>query len=146
MSNMQTAALPTDRELTARITIELIGLPDELRSLETVISALRQQVATCKAAADVAELDAVINAADKIGAGKNAEQRKVLQEQAVQVSNAVQHARASVAEAESALANAETDAKHLSRRWTAALALAELQAAKINFLARAGRASSHGDC
>lgn len=133
MTDHNIPSMPTDKELTARVTADLLGLPDQLRSMDMLIAGMRTEIGAAKRALEEAELDAQINA---VVDGKNAEARKLQQEQAVRGSLAVREAREALSEREAELAAAETDYKALSRRWTAALALAEMQSAKINFLAR----------
>lgn len=128
--------ISTDKELMARITADLLSLPDELRRVESLSAQFRAELSAAKAALADAELAAQINA---VPDGKNAETRKLQTDKAIHDDPTTQAARARVYELESALSAAEVDAKGLSRQWSAALALAELQAAKINFFVRANK-------
>lgn len=131
MTDQPIQSIPmTDKELTARITADLLSLPDELRRAESLGAQFRAELAAAKAALADAELTAQINA---VPDGKNAEARKLQADKAVHDDPTAQAARAKVYELESAVSAAEVDAKGLVRQWSAALALCELQAAKINF-------------
>src|SRR3990167_3821972 len=99
----------------------------------TMIATLRTDLSNAKAALKDAELNAQVNAEID---GKNAEARKLQMENAVRNSPEVIAASVHASQAESAVALAELDAKSLGRQWRGALALAELQAAKINWMAR----------
>ena len=126
---MTDPVLPNDKELFARIVGDLIRLPDELHNLESFLATLRTTLGQQRAGLETARLDAMINA---VVDGKNAEARKLQQEQAVAASPNVKLAEQAVNETESAVANAEVDAKRLARQFQAALALAELQSARLN--------------
>lgn len=126
---MTDLTLPTDKELSARIVEGLTCLPDELQSLESFLVTLRTTLGQQRAALESARLNAVINA---VVDGKNAESRKLQQEQAVAASPEVKLAEQAVNETESTIANAEVDAKRLARQFQAVMALAELQSARLN--------------
>jgi len=121
--------VPTDKELSARIVEGLSRLPDELHNLESFLVTLRTTLGQQHASLESARLDAIINA---VADGKNAEARKLQQEQAVAASPAVHSAEQAASETESAIANTEVDAKRLSRQFQAVMALAELQSARLN--------------
>jgi len=122
---------PTDKELSARIVGDLARLPNELHNLESFLSASRTTLSQQRADLEAARLDAVINA---VVDGKNAEARKLQQEQAVAASPNVKLAEQAASETESVIANTEVDVKRLSRQFQATLALAELQSARLNAL------------
>jgi hypothetical protein len=126
---MTDIALPNDKELAVIIFGDLTRLPDELHNLESFLATLRTTLGQQRADLEAARLDAVINA---VVDGKNAEARKLQQEQAVAASKEVKLAEQTVSETESAIANAEVDAKRLARQFQATLALAELQSARLN--------------
>lgn len=137
---MSDQTFPTDKEVTAEITARLLYLPDEMKRLEDAMTAMRTNVAQSKLEIEEAKKEAVINGSADIANGKNAEHRKILHDQAVKENLLVRQRQAELFEREAVLSNAENEAKLLARKWQAALALAELQAAKINYLARAQRA------
>ena len=126
---MTDIALPNDKELSARIVGDLTRLPGELHNLESFLVSLRTTLGQQRTDLEAARLDAVINA---VVDGKNAEARKLQQEQAVAASPAVIVALQAASETESAIANAEVDAKRLARQFQAALSLSELQSARLN--------------
>jgi hypothetical protein len=126
---MTDVALPADKELSARIVGDLARLPDELHNLESFLVTLRTTLGRQRADLEAARLDAVINA---VVDGKNAEARKLQQEQAVAASPEVKRAEQAASETENAIANAEVDAKRLARQFQATLALSELQSARLN--------------
>jgi hypothetical protein len=135
---MTNLALPNDKELSARIVGDLIRLPDELHNLESFLSTSRATLSQQRADLEAARLDAVINA---VVDGKNAEARKLQQEQAVAASPSVKLAEQAVNETESTIANAEVDTKRLARQFQATLALAELQSARLNAMSTYRKAS-----
>lgn len=130
--NAMTIAELPDKTITQAATADLLALPDQLRSAETTVANLTIDLRQAKSEAASAELDAQINAAPD---GKNAEARKLQLEAAVNASPAVAAARDRVALLEAELATAEVEQTALARKYRAALALAELQAAKITFMA-----------
>jgi hypothetical protein len=135
---MTDLALLNDKELSARIVGDLIRLPDELHNLESFLATLRTTLGQQRADLEAVRLDAVINA---VVDGKNAETRKLQQEQAVAASPGVVAALSAANETESTIANAEVDAKRLARRFQAALALSELQSARLNAMSTYRKAS-----
>ena len=126
---MTNLAIPNDKELSARIVGDLARLPGELHNLESFLVSLRTALGQQRTGLEAARLDAVINA---VVDGKNAEARKLQQEQAVAASPEVKLAEQAANETESAIANAEVDTKRLARQFQAALSLAELQSARLN--------------
>lgn len=121
-----------DNEVTAYATSELMALPALVRDAEQLMSDLGQTVRSIKLSLAEAEIDAQINVTPD---AKNAEGRKLQLEAAVNNSDTVQGLRGTLAGTEQQYATAEVDYNALHRRWKTAMALAELQAAKIRWLA-----------
>lgn len=129
---MANATPQTDKDITAFAAAELMALPALVRTAETLLADLGQTVRATKQLLAEAETDAQINATVT---GKNAESRKLELEAAVNSSAAVTTCRGQLAALEQAYAAADVDYSSLHRRWKSAMALAELQAAKIRYLA-----------
>lgn len=123
----------SDRELTQTITDRLLSLPAEIQAHETMLAGYRNALSDAKSELSEAELEAQINCNAE---GKNAETRKLQLEKAVNDSRTVKEARTKISQYEGSIMFAEAEYKGLVRQWQAALALAELQSAKINFLAK----------
>lgn len=121
-----------DQEVTTFATAELMALPALVRDAELLMQDLAQSVRETKRLLAEAEVDAQINATAD---GKNAEQRKLQLEAAVFNNASVQALRATLSAQEQQAVTAEVDYSGLHRRWKTALALAELQTAKITYLA-----------
>lgn len=122
-----------DKELTERIVYDLDALPGQMNALEQDLITLRENRRVSEIDVKNTELEATINA---VIDGKNETQRKQQQAQAVEGSRTVKEARAKLAQAEAEIASAELNVKMLSRKFQAALALSEFQAARINLMAR----------
>lgn len=122
----------SDKELSARITSDLLQVPDELRQAEATSAKLANELGQWKAALKDAETDALINCAP----GKNDDERKKNLAAAIAGSAAVKTARAKIGELEVAIAAAEVDKSYLRHRWQASIALAELQAARLNMMCK----------
>jgi hypothetical protein len=127
----QTATPINDKELTAHIVATLRGVPEELAKTETYLSEQRYELAKSRAQLEATELDAKINA---VVNGKNAEERKLQADQAVMGNSAVKIQREYVAGVEANIAGKEVEQKKLSRQFQAAMALAELQAARFHLM------------
>lgn len=123
---------PQDKDVTAYATAELMALPALVQAAEQALSDLGQSMKAIKVSLSEAELDAQLNAPVD---AKNAEGRKLQLEAAVTNSDIVQGLRGTLAGTEAQYAAAEVDYNAFHRRWKTALALAELQAAKIRYLA-----------
>jgi hypothetical protein len=126
----------SDKELAARIVSDLLQTPDELRQMESLHVSLRSDLGVARAALEDAKLNASINA---VCDGKNEAERKVQRDAAISKDGAVRALMGKVAELETALAAGDVDAKGLSRRFQAAVALAELQSARLNMLSTAAK-------
>jgi hypothetical protein len=123
----------TDKELTERIFADLIRLPAEIRAVELDIVDLRSTLNAAKNDLENAELDARINA---VIDGKNETARKQQADIAITNSSAVRNARTKIAATENELAAREVETKTLSKQWQGAMAMAELQAARLNLTAK----------
>jgi hypothetical protein len=132
----QNGSAINDRELHSYIITTLRATPEELSGVDALIVAQRTRLKTAQAVAENAELDAKINA---VVTGKNAEERKLLAEQAVAASPAVKAARDEIISVEQSITEFEIDQKKLSRQFQAAMALAELQAARTNLMSTYNR-------
>lgn len=124
--------LERDKELTAFAAGELMDLPALLKVAELLVVDTAGSIRATKALLEEAVTDAQVNAAVD---GKNAETRKLQMEQAVNGNGDVVRLRAQVDTLEGQRAAAEVDYNHLHRRWRSALSIADLQAAKIGYLA-----------
>lgn len=125
-----------DRELTQYAVGELKGIPEELRMAELNMANIALDLRHTKADLAEAEMDAQINC---VADAKNAEGRKLQLEQAAAKSPEVQALRLKLVEIESIQVGAEAAYNDLHRRYRAALAITELQTAKISYLARFDR-------
>lgn len=128
----QAPAPSRDKEITDYAATELMTLPKLLRQAETLVFDLNLSARETKRLLGEAETDAQINATVT---GKNAESRKLELEAAVNNDPSVEAIHATLSNVEQQYALAEADYNDLGRRWKAAVALAELQAAKIRWLA-----------
>lgn len=122
----------SEKELAARIISDLLQIPDELQKAEATQARLQVELSTWKANAKDAETDAMINAPG----GKNDDERKKNAAQAIMASPAVKQARNKVGELEAAISAAEVDTSYMRHRWQGAIALAELQAARLNAMSK----------
>lgn len=136
MADQTTATPINDKELTAYIVTTLRGAPDELARVEAELSNQRYELDTSRRQLEAAELDAKINA---VITGKNAEERKLQGEQALMGNSTVKIQRDYVAGVEANIAGQEVEQKKLSRQFQAAMALAELQAARMHLMTTVNR-------
>lgn len=123
----------TDKEISERIFTDLAQLPDELRLLEMNTADLRAELRAAESALKEAQLAAQINTP---AVGANAEERKLNKEKAIGADPAVKAAQKTVMDLEASISISEIDAKALSRKFNAAMALAEFQSARLNLMAR----------
>jgi len=123
----------TDKELTERIFSDLETLPAQIRDLELDLLDLRTNLGVSRINLEDAELDTKINA---VIDGKNETVRKQQVEIAIASSPTVKEARNKVFATENELAAKEIEVKTLAKRWQGAMAMAELQAARINLMAK----------
>lgn len=122
-----------DKDLNERVVAELTDLPSQLATLERDAQDKRDAVRVCEIDLKDAETEAVINA---VIAGKNETERKMQQQQAIASSKTVSEARGNLAQVASELSQIEINIKQLERKFRAALALAEFQAARLNTMYR----------
>lgn len=132
-----TATHNEDRELTQYAVGELKGIPEELRVAELNLANIALDLRHTKADLANAELDAQINC---VADAKNAEGRKLQLDAAAAKNPEVQALRLKLVEIESIQIGAEASYNDLHRRYRAALAITELQTAKISYLAKFERA------
>jgi hypothetical protein len=123
---------PSDKELFSILASRLLTLPDEIRRTEAGQVKLGNDLATWKVSLKDAETDCAINAPG----GKNDDERKKALASALSASPAVKQARSRILELECAVAAQDVDVDALKRQWQASIALAELQAARLNALAK----------
>jgi len=128
-----TIPIPSNEDIGRRIISDLLTIPDELLKAESFSSALHEDLARNQEALKDAMLNAQINAPMT---GSNADKRKLEAAAAVDKSPEVKAAKQKVVEYETSVAGQEASLKHLGRRFNAALALAEFQAARINLAGR----------
>ena len=122
-----------DKELNERLTTDLLSLPNQIGAIESDLAELRTELRQAKTACEDAEQAALINA---VIDGKNETTRKQQSEAAISKSQEVRGARQTVVGLEADIAGKEVQAKSLARQWQSAMALTELQAARINLMAR----------
>ena len=122
-----------DKELNQRIIEDLLVIPNELREAEIIQAKAKQSLDEQKGIVSDAEFDAELNA---VIDGKNAEERKRQLKQAIAESSAVQLAQTELFAQEAELIELEANTVAISRRFRAALALVELQSARMNLLAK----------
>ena len=125
--------LMTDKERTQEIFESINALPDLIADAENQMVSLRHSMSAAVAEREDAELNVMINA---VIDGKNEAARKLQQQQAVAESVEVKAATSVVHELENSIAVQEVLVKHLIKRWQGAMALAELQAAHLNLMAK----------
>lgn len=123
----------TEKELNQRIIDSLLIIPEELREAEIILGNANLKESELKAQLSDAEFDAELNA---VIDGKNAEERKRQLKQAISESSAVQLIKSELMAQESEIIAIEANVKAISRNFRANLALAELQAARLNLMAR----------
>lgn len=123
----------TDRELNQQIIDDLMLIPDELRQAEIIVGQARRALSEQKTILEDAQFDAEINATID---GKNAEERKRQVKQAIAESDAVKLAQNELYAQESELIELEANVKAIARKFQASMALAELQAARLNLMAK----------
>lgn len=129
-----------DRELTQTATRELLELPAAMRDMEVALAGFTSDARLVKSELEDAELSAQINCTAD---AKNAEGRKLQLESAVANDGQVLALRGRLAGLETQRATAEADFNDLHRRFRAALAIAELQTAKINYRTKFDAIKAH---
>ena len=117
----------------ARVVESLEALPGIYASAERELAAARSNVNTAKDALDDAELEAELNATID---GKNAEERKRQKLAAIAAHPGVKAAKAHLYKTESQILEKEAQVKEYSIKFRAAIALAELQSARMNFFSK----------
>lgn len=122
----------SDNDLKLEIIESIRALPDLILAAENEIVSLRASLSAAVAFYDDAALIATINA---VIDGKNEAARKLQQRRAVAESVEVKTAALAVRKLENEIAVQEISVKHLIKRWQGVMALAELQAARLNLMA-----------
>ena len=122
-----------DHELKQEIIESIRALPDLILAAENEIVSLRHSLSAAVAFYDDAKLIATINA---VIDGTNEAARKLQQRRAVAESVEVKTAALAVSKFENEIAMQEVSVKHLIKRWQGVIALAELQAARLNLMAK----------
>ena len=125
--------IPNTRELTERIFTDLDALPAQIGAMELDTVDMRHQLRDAERALENAELDAVINA---VIDGKNETVRKQQERQAITNSITAQAAKDRVNQLQAQIGAHEVNTKTLMRQYQAAMAMAELQAARLNMMAK----------
>jgi len=121
------------KELNEEIIQHLRHIPEELREAEILLGKANQSIVEAKEAVSDAELDAEINATID---GKNAEERKRQLKEALANYPPVNTAKKNLNSLEMEVIELESNVKSIGRMFRANLALAELQAARMNLLAK----------
>ena len=122
-----------DKEMTEYLYIALRGLPDEIGTIEFDGAMLANALRESKLNLEDAELNATLQAPQD---GKNADARKLEVAAAVSKNEAVKKYRSEVMRIEGEIETNEAEAKTKRRQFQAAIALAELHAARINSMYR----------
>jgi hypothetical protein len=120
-----------DRDLTDYLYTALCGLPSVIGGIESEAAALTNAKREAQANLEDAELNATLNAPQE---GKNADARKLETAAALNNDPNVKKFRKEVMRYESELEMNEAEAKSKRREFQAAIALAELHAARINLM------------
>ena len=123
----------TEKELNQKIVDSLLIIPGELREAEILLGNARLKFSEMKTLLSDAEFEAELSA---VIDGKNAEERKRQLKQAITESPAVQLVQNELMAKEADIIALEANVKAEARTFRANLALAELQAARLNLMAR----------
>lgn len=118
----------TDKEVNQRVTDVLLFYPERIGEFETFIADLSVQVWEKRRLLVAAELDAQINA---VATGGDMKVRELERKQAVQKDATCQALQAEITNLENMLAAQEATLKGYSKKFQGAIALAELQAARL---------------
>lgn len=121
------------KEQNQRIMESLDALPNIYAQAEHDLADARGKLNAAKDLLSDAELEAELNA---IIDGKNAEERKRQKEEALLKSPAVQHAKSNLYSLETQIMEKEAEVKEYSIKFRSTIALAELQAARMNFFSK----------
>lgn len=124
-----------DRDMTDHLYLALTELPAVIGGVEAEQAALVNCKREAQAHLEDAELNATLNVA--MPEKSNAESRKLLVEATLAKDEAVKKFRKEVAQYEAEIEMNEAEAKSKRREFQAAIALAELHAARINAMYRA---------
>ena len=122
----------TDKQITQAAIDDLAAIPGELADAERELANIGLDIKGARMDLQDAEIEAQINCAAD---GKNAEARKLQMDKAVRESEQVKAFREKLTGLENMQIGAEVRFNDLHRRWKSALAVAELQASKIRYLA-----------
>lgn len=122
-----------DRDMTEYLYDALKRLPGEIGGLEVEAAAMTNQMRIAKGNLEDAELNATLSAPQD---GKNAEARKLELQAAIAKDTNVKTYKQEVMRYEAELEMNEAEAKTKRREFQAAMALAELHAARINSMYR----------
>jgi len=123
----------TEKEFNQKIMDNLLIIPAELREAEILLGQANQKYNELKARLSDAEFEAELSA---VIDGKNAEMRKRQLRQAITESPTVQLVKNEMMAQEVDIITLEASVKAEARAFRANLALAELQAARLNLMAR----------
>ncbi len=122
-----------DRLMTEYLYIQLRQIPYDIEALEVAGAHLSNAKREAEQTLEDAELNALLTNQND---GKNEAARKLIDRAALQKDPACQKARKDMLEIESELEQNEVTAKAKRREFQAAIALAELHAARINGMYR----------
>ena len=127
-----------DRELTDYLYRALRTIPQEIGGTEAMIAALTRDKKAAEQRLEDAELNAQMRAEVK---GSNAEARKIEMKAAISKDPDYRAAQKEIAEYEGEIEIQQAEMNSKRREFQAAIALAELHAARINFMAKLQRAA-----
>lgn len=122
-----------DQLMTAYLYQALRQLPYDIEGLEVIGVKLADDKRQVEVAIEDAELNALLNNPNE---GKNEAARKLIDKTTLQKDVAYQKARKELIELEGEIETNEVNAKAKRREFQAALALAELHAARCNMIAK----------
>lgn len=135
---MTTTPIPqrNDKEITDKIYLMLTELPSVIGGIEAEQAAMQNLKREALANLEDAELNATLNAPQE---GKNAEARKLEAQAALAKDETVKKFKKEVMRYEAEIEMNEAEAKSKRREFQAAIALAELHAARINAMYRVNK-------
>lgn len=125
-----------DRDMTDYLYTTLMGLPTVIGGVEAEQAAMINLKREAQANLEDAEINATLNAPQE---GKNAEARKLEAQAALAKDELVKKFKKEVMRYEAEIEMNEAEAKSKRREFQAAIALAELHAARINAMNRVAK-------
>lgn len=133
MTTQPTNTAQRDRDVTEYLYKALREIPIDLAGIEVYQANLANSKREADRRLEDAELNALLSAPQD---GANEKAREMQRKKAISDSPEWKQARKEVMEIESEIENSEAEAKSKRREFQAAIALAELHAARINLMAK----------